>query len=102
MKKIFKTLGQVAKGVGKALIHDVLPIPDIKEISKKVNRKSIAETVRSEGYVASNNASMIADLLDDGKINQSVDDVFIQTVSRLIAGTSSFLAIIIYLLTVIF
>lgn len=102
MKKIFKTLGQVAKGIGKGLIHDVLPIPDIKRISKDVNRKSIADTVRSEGYVASNNATMIADLLDDGKINKSVDEVFVETVSRIITGTSGLIAILIYILTVIF
>lgn len=95
-KKILKVIGNIGKGVGKAVIHDILPVPDLKEIGSKYKRKEVAEKIRETGSLGP--GYTIADLLDDGKINQSVDEALIENITRMITSSAGLVAIIIYIL----
>lgn len=107
MKKLLKKIAKVAAGAGKAVLHGLLPVDDVRRVLRDPDRKAAAERIRS--YLSVNGEQkiyedpktlrLVADLLDDGRINDSVSDVRLETITRLIVSASGLIGLIIYLVS---
>lgn len=87
---MFKFLGTVLKGIGKGVV-DVLPIPKVIDAIKGVKINDVinrAEHAKGMGdRKVSSVVGDILDILDDGKLNHSVDAKRVETISRIVTGS---------------